>query len=49
LQRLVAEDLDQFYAQLFVDGRPTGDRGSQSVNTVRHIHTPPRLAELYDE
>lgn len=38
LQRLTPEDLDEFYAQLLVDGKLNGDRGGLSVKTVRYIH-----------
>lgn len=38
LQRLAAEDLDEFYARLLVEGRLNGDRGGLSVKTVRYIH-----------
>lgn len=38
LQKLTPEDLDEFYAQLLVDGKLNGDRGGLSVKTVRYIH-----------
>ena len=44
LQRLAAEDLDEFYAQLLVEGRLNGDRGGLSVKTVRYIHSILRKA-----
>ncbi|MBI5738845.1 MAG: site-specific integrase [Mycolicibacterium neoaurum] len=44
LQRLTAEDLDEFYARLLVEGRLNGDRGGLSVKTVRYIHTIVRKA-----
>ena len=38
LQKLTPEDLDEFYAQLLIDGKLNGDRGGLSVKTVRYIH-----------
>jgi integrase len=38
LQRLSPEDLDEFYAQLLVEGKLNGDGGGLSVKTVRYIH-----------
>ena len=38
LQKLTAEDLDEFYAKLLVNGKLNGDRAGLSVKTVRYIH-----------
>jgi integrase len=38
LQRLTAEDLDGFYADLLADGRRNGSGGGLSPKSVRYIH-----------